>query len=423
MVLLAASASSVLGNPGWFSYQGRLINGSGTTLPDGTYTVRFRLYGSATGGTHVWEETKSVTLRKGVFASQLGLPANEGGNPFATGLFSQRLWLGITVGNNAEMTPRQELGAAPFALGVTAGAISSSSLANNSVTTAKLADGSVTTAKLADNAVNAAKLAGDAASLTKMTSGQVTANGSLFRANAYQHVFSLAPNGGGQMVLGNNANDNQVWVEFFNATGNGSATRANFTGYLGETMSSMVFKSSESSFGGRLFLNHAGFGGSAAIPLAIGDGDTGLGWAGDGRLIFHANGGPKMELNPDILWSNVPIHAPGFHNNSSIRFKDNVRELQSILPYLGKLRPVSFRYKNSKDKTIGFIAEDVVRVFPEIVSRDSSGEPNGIDYSKFSAILVKSMQEQEARHTREKHELSRRLESLEARLQRLERGR
>jgi hypothetical protein len=93
---------------------------------------------------------------------------------------------------------------------------------------------------------------------------------------------------------------------------------------------------------------------------------------------------------------------------SAQRYKDNVQELNSQLDKINQLKPVEFDWKNSRKHDIGFIAEDVAGVYPEVVNKNEAGEVEGISYSKMVAALVKAMQEQQqqiAELTREINDL------------------
>jgi hypothetical protein len=82
---------------------------------------------------------------------------------------------------------------------------------------------------------------------------------------------------------------------------------------------------------------------------------------------------------------------------SSVRFKDNVRDLIYGLSDVMRLRPVSFTYKpemNSGTSThLGFIAEEVQPIIPELVTYNNNGEIQGLDYPTVSAVLTKAIQE------------------------------
>ena len=58
-----------------------------------------------------------------------------------------------------------------------------------------------------------------------------------------------------------------------------------------------------------------------------------------------------------------------------------------------QLNPVSFRYKSNNEYSIGLIAEEVVKIYPEFVSYDDYGNISGINYSKLTSVLVQGIKE------------------------------
>ena len=74
------------------------------------------------------------------------------------------------------------------------------------------------------------------------------------------------------------------------------------------------------------------------------------------------------------------------------------------------MEPVVFDWNT---KTIyndqGFIAEDMSKVLPNIVSRNEDGQVSGMDYSRISPVLVAAIQEQHI----EIEDLNSRLRNLE----------
>ena len=100
-------------------YQGILEDLSGSAVANGSYDMTFRLYSAASGGTALWTGThtagngNAVTTTDGVFTVLLG---SGTGNSLATFDFNQdTLYLGITVGTDSEMSPRQRVAAAAYA--------------------------------------------------------------------------------------------------------------------------------------------------------------------------------------------------------------------------------------------------------------------------------------------------------------------
>jgi phage shock protein A len=62
------------------------------------------------------------------------------------------------------------------------------------------------------------------------------------------------------------------------------------------------------------------------------------------------------------------------------------------------LRPVTFRYKTDPKsvRQYGLIAEEVDRVYPELVIRDDSGKIMGVHYEELAPMLLGELQRQQA---------------------------
>ena len=116
-VLSATGANTVasgtqIGNG--FVYQGRLTDATGNPVTNGSYSMVFNLYDAATGGTPLQTKTYNVTVTNGLFSQVL-----EFGNGYFTG---EARYLGIQVGTDTEMTPRQAIYAVPYAYSLKPGA-------------------------------------------------------------------------------------------------------------------------------------------------------------------------------------------------------------------------------------------------------------------------------------------------------------
>lgn len=97
--------------PALVHFQGRLADGAGVPLPDADLDLTFRLYASSTGGAPLWEESKTVGVAGGGFATLLGDTT-----PLDPGLAARSsLWLGVSVGTEPELAPRYRLSSAPYA--------------------------------------------------------------------------------------------------------------------------------------------------------------------------------------------------------------------------------------------------------------------------------------------------------------------
>lgn len=95
--------------PKIINYQGMLTTPGGSPVPNGDYSIRFRIYTASVGGTTLWDKTKSVSVTNGLFNVKLGesTPINLA--------FNALYWLGIKVGGDAELSPRTQLTSVGYA--------------------------------------------------------------------------------------------------------------------------------------------------------------------------------------------------------------------------------------------------------------------------------------------------------------------
>ncbi|MDY0020834.1 MAG: hypothetical protein RBT47_12635, partial [Anaerolineae bacterium] len=100
--------------PGAIGIQGRLTNASGTPL-NGSYSITFRLYDVESDGTSLCADTNTVNVENGLFNSYIDYCYDD--------LWGQKVWLGVKVGTDAEMEPRQVIYPVPYALTLKPGAV------------------------------------------------------------------------------------------------------------------------------------------------------------------------------------------------------------------------------------------------------------------------------------------------------------
>lgn len=85
---------------------------------------------------------------------------------------------------------------------------------------------------------------------------------------------------------------------------------------------------------------------------------------------------------------------------SSERFKTDVKPMGSASDKIAHLRPVTFKLKSDATGTTqyGLIAEEVAKVYPELVTRDAGGRINGVRYEELTPMLLNELQQQQARN-------------------------
>ena len=86
------------------------------------------------------------------------------------------------------------------------------------------------------------------------------------------------------------------------------------------------------------------------------------------------------------------LTVTGLTESSSITLKENVMPIDNALDAILKLVGVTYDRRDGSTKgEAGLIAEEVNKVIPNIVSKDISGNPEGIHYTKLTAYLVESI--------------------------------
>jgi hypothetical protein len=88
--------------------------------------------------------------------------------------------------------------------------------------------------------------------------------------------------------------------------------------------------------------------------------------------------------------------AAAFGSYSDIRLKENITNLPSQLSNIMALRPVEFDWKNGDGHQIGFVAQEVNEVYPDLVGEGAEGMLTLTDMNKNDARLIKAIQEQQA---------------------------
>jgi hypothetical protein len=116
----------VTGRSSFIPVQGRLTDAGGDPL-DGVYSISFRIYDIYDGGTALCSDLDNlVTVYNGLFNAYMSM----GG---CTAFDGRQLYLGIQVGEDEEMWPRQYIDNVPYAYGLRPGAVMSDTLGSNAI--------------------------------------------------------------------------------------------------------------------------------------------------------------------------------------------------------------------------------------------------------------------------------------------------
>jgi hypothetical protein len=93
---------------------------------------------------------------------------------------------------------------------------------------------------------------------------------------------------------------------------------------------------------------------------------------------------------------------------SSARYKRDIHDMGDRSQRLMQLRPVTFRYKQDPQgqRQYGLIAEEVAKVYPELVVRGDKGEVESVQYRELIPMLLNELQHQQRALDRQSRQLS-----------------
>lgn len=109
---------------------------------------------------------------------------------------------------------------------------------------------------------------------------------------------------------------------------------------------------------------------------------------GNGQFTAVGSGAYAFDLN---LTSTGVLTTSASDN----RLKENIMTISSTstLEKISLLRPVTFDWKTNGSHDIGLIAQEVELIFPELVFTNPTDGYKGVNYSRFTALLISSIQE------------------------------
>lgn len=146
-----------------------------------------------------------------------------------------------------------------------------------------------------------------------------------------------------------------------------------------------------------------GYGVYGVGPLSgggvYGDGGYGVYGVGQGTGVYGSGGNVGVEGSGGVDDFYAPDAGHAYITGSSIRWKSNIQPISGALSTLMQLNGVSYTLNaaHGGGSDIGFIAEDVAKVLPQVVIPDPSapGYDLGLDYSKLTPIIVDAMKQQQ----------------------------
>ena len=250
---------------------------------------------------------------------------------------------------------------------------------------------------------------------TRALQSQNSASGNIYNTAVGSNAGKLISSGSGNTAVGGNSldallngnNNSALGVSagsglisgsnnlFVGASAGEFASTGTENTFVGNVSGSAVTTGSKNTILGRYNGNQGSLDirtSSNFIVLSDGDGNP--------RAYFNASGHPFLPAIRASAGTYTAKITSGTaeltYDTSSARYKDNIRDSTYGLSAAMQLQSRMFEYKEDDQRTdVGFIAEEVNEVIPELVVIDSEGRPDAVHYDRITSVLVKAIQEQQ----------------------------
>ena len=202
--------------------------------------------------------------------------------------------------------------------------------------------------------------------------------------------------------IGNPSTSNDADMVF--KTGGGEAMKILHNGRVGIGTSSPAYQFHLKNTGNGTIYQMEATGGNNIYKAFTNSGGTSYIGTVNQDWNFLVGGSVKFEVT-----------SSGGSSVSDEKFKENIQDISYGLDTVKALKPRHFKWKDSQEDSIGFIAQEVKPIISEVINVPTVTPPEGMvtgmsmNYSALTAVLTKAIQE-----------LSTKLEAAEARITTLE---
>ena len=418
-------SASALAEGTAFTYQGQLKQ-FGTAVNTAT-DMQFSLWTAPTGGSQVGSTltTLAVSVANGLFAT----PIDFGVNPYTD---PQNLYLQIAVRNPSGTGPyvtmgsRQLLTPAPFSLATRGVKVDDLGRVSLNAT----GPGSQNDTSFIVNAINPGMLS----SFNVSNGGFATRLETLIDA-------TTAGNPGGARIRMQSPNVGYGPLTLNDAMTIEAGPNGGYVG-IGTTNPNVALDLVSNQNVGMFEVTNtvaqasSGFFGVNGSYTAHRDTSTNRQWDvyanGDSYALVRSQIGPtasfmvKWDTNNVMIGTDTPsafkldvngtVRCTSLTETSSRDLKEDIAPLSGGLDTIMKLKPISYSWNDSAPEQvrgahdIGFLADEMNEVLPDIVAKDANGKPVGINYGKITPVAVEAIKQLK----NENDQLRARLEKIEA---------
>ena len=118
--------------------------------------------------------------------------------------------------------------------------------------------------------------------------------------------------------------------------------------------------------------------------------------SGTGGTVITSSSISTGSISATSITTSGSISAGSFlYSSSDKNLKNNIQPLQDSLSKVLQLHGVSFNWKSTGQPSVGLIAQDVEKVYPQLVATDPKTGLKSVAYENLVAPLIESIKEQQ----------------------------
>jgi hypothetical protein len=103
------------------------------------------------------------------------------------------------------------------------------------------------------------------------------------------------------------------------------------------------------------------------------------------------------------FYFNKALNASAYYYTSDRAFKKDIKPIKNALETVSKLQGVTYILKETEEKSIGFIAQEVEEILPQFVNGEEGQK--SVNYGQMVALLTEAMKEQQVQIQKLKEEI------------------
>jgi len=121
--------------------------------------------------------------------------------------------------------------------------------------------------------------------------------------------------------------------------------------------------------------------------------EDGLGYGGVFRFYGDQSiSASHLYFGGAYVYNNFVV-AGRITENSSIRYKKDITQIENGLEKVLQLSGVTYTKINDEIREVGVIAEEVAKILPEAVGFDTEGRPDSVSYGRLTALLIEAIKD------------------------------